>query len=673
MYQYHNNKLSIPAKVLYEDWKVVAYRTYLSYCQRGKFIRTNEGKGKGNEAYVSFYDLDTAYQQRAIQEFGNPKDVVVRNELEKYIITDPKAITFFAQHRKPNGKRLSIELQREKATNAMILNAIETIINDQVKCNKAFGKKKTRIWKNISDAVNGLNPKKWQYDLPSNDRSLRRKYNRYIDNRYMSLIHAGEGSQNARVVTEKLEKLIIALYCLPNKPYATTVHDLYLQFLGGAIEVFDIETGELFNREDFYENGIALEVSESTIWNYINKPKNQLIIKKYRNGAYDFNHKVRPHVNRHAPVYSMSKITLDDRDIMHTKLHDGSKVMAYYAFDDMSTAMIGIAHSKSKDAQLYLDCIRSMFQFTTSKGLGVPMQMEVENHLVSDFKDGLMKAQNVFPFVRWCNPTNSQEKYAERLIGEKKYGVEKMNNQNVGRHYARKDSNRVTRQKIFDAQNDNYKFAKATYKEIVANELQEQIEYNNQLHPNQQKFKGMTRLEVFLANVNPNLPKLDKSLLAQYIGLHTQTSIRRSQYVTVQYGKYQLPTPQILEQLAPNNYKVDAYYFKENNEVSEVYLYQNGVYICTCEPVPVFNRANAEWTDTDKENYQKAMKYIGEFDKMVKTDTAEKLQRVEIIKNPQTPTIDVDCEVVEETVLIDDYDFSTDTSENEINRALNDL
>ena len=43
----------------------------------------------------------------------------------------------------------------------------------------------------------------------------------------------------------------------------------------------------------------------------------------------------------------------------------------------------------------------------------MPAQVEVEHHLVNNFADGLMKAGVVFPFVRWCNPGNSQEKRAE--------------------------------------------------------------------------------------------------------------------------------------------------------------------------------------------------------------------------------------------------------------------
>lgn len=678
MYAYQNHILSIPARLLYEDWGLMSYKTYNVYCTRGKLIRTKEGRGQGNEAWVSFHDLPVVkgvdLKEFCVRMLGKPENAnVVVNHLEQYILPDPKAIDFFAGHRKPNGKPLKFDEQREKATSAMILNAIETIFKDKISCNRIFGKKKTKIWQNISEAVNALNPDKWHFNLPNNARSLQRRYNEYLANRYMTFIHKGEGSDNARVVTAEMERLFIGLHCLPNKPYIASTYDMYLQFLGGAVEVFDYRTGEVFDRNDFYdENRQAMEVSEATIWNYLNKPENQLIIAKFRNGDYDFSHKMRPHVNRHAPMFSMSKISLDDRDIMHTKLPDGSKVMAYYAYDVMSTAMIGVAHSKSKNHDLFIDCIRNMFQFTTGYGLGIPMQMEVEKHLVSDFSEGLMKAGNVFPFVRWCNPTNSQEKFAETGIRMKKYGVEKANHQNVGRHYSKRDANRVTQQKIFDEYNDNYKEAKASWEEIIAWELQEQIEYNNKLHPDQERFKGKTRLQVFLENVNPNLPKLNKGLLAQFIGNHTPTTITRSQYVTVQYQKYQLPNPQVLMMLAPNNYRVDAYYIPQGGEVKEVYLYQNGEYLCQCQPVPTFNRATAEWTDEDAKKYQEAMRYIQQFDQMVKQQTAEKLPRVGILESNTIPA-ETTYEIVENATPAMEYQYEEIPIEQQRNRALLDL
>jgi hypothetical protein len=228
-------------------------------------------------------------------------------------------------------------------------------------------------------------------------------------------------------------------------------------------------------------------------------------------------------------------------------------------------------------------------------------------------------------------------------------------------------------QKIFDAENDNYKEAKASFEQIVANELQEQAQYNNQLHHNQKIYPGQSRLEVFLNNINPDLPQLDQAQLAKYIGNKTETSIRRSQYVTVQYEKYQLSSPQILRKLQPNNFNVDAFYIpSEINTISEVYLYQNNQFLCECKPVPTFNTANSEWTDEDTTGYQNATKYISQFDAMVRNDTAEKLSKVTIIPR-NNPFIDITPQIIDTVEYEDVFEYEYADVQTERSRAINDL
>jgi hypothetical protein len=220
MYQYHNNILSIPARLLYEDWSLLSYDNYQKLCQRGKLIRTKEGKGMDNEPFVSVYDLPVHrgvnYKEKCFTELGNPKETMVRNQLENYLFPDSKAITFFANHRKPNGKLLSIEDQREKATNAMILNAIQIVFKDKSTEIKIFGKT-TKIWENISNAVNAIDTEKWKYDLPGNWRRLKNKYDDYLKNSYEIFLHKGEGQKNAQIIKGEIADFLLAKYCLPNK------------------------------------------------------------------------------------------------------------------------------------------------------------------------------------------------------------------------------------------------------------------------------------------------------------------------------------------------------------------------------------------------------------------------------------------------------------------------
>jgi len=227
MYEYHNNILSIPAKLLYEEWGLMAYRTYLTQCQRGKLVRTKEGRGKNNTAFVSFYDLPMNIQIRCIEELGDPKEVAVVNGLEEYIVPDIEATRFFARHRKANGRPLSQEMQREKATSCMILNAIQTVFEDKGAMTKMFGRKRTKIWENVSDAVNLLNTDKWLFKLPSTGRTLQRRYEAYLTHSYDLFIHKGEGNSNAQVLKGEVADYILSLYSLPIKYSVPEVLERY--------------------------------------------------------------------------------------------------------------------------------------------------------------------------------------------------------------------------------------------------------------------------------------------------------------------------------------------------------------------------------------------------------------------------------------------------------------
>lgn len=226
MYEYHQNKISIPAKLLYEEWNLMSYDNYKAKCKRGQLIKTQRG-GRGNEAFVSYYDLPDDIKEVCLKKLGDPKKEMTKNKLESYLTPDIKAASFYSSHRKPNGKPLSKEKQIEKTTNCIILNAINTILEDRGLIGKLFGKKKTRTWQNISKAVNNLSPDKWSHSLPGNYRRLQAKYEAYLEERYELFIHGGEGKINASKIKGDIAEYILAQYSLPTKYSIPVVIERY--------------------------------------------------------------------------------------------------------------------------------------------------------------------------------------------------------------------------------------------------------------------------------------------------------------------------------------------------------------------------------------------------------------------------------------------------------------
>jgi len=637
-FTYYNNKLAVTATWLIDN--IVSYDTYKYHTRKGNFKKLRRGGGADTPALIEYESIRPEKYKYLIQDIvGDPYKLIQRNDFLESIIPDARAREFFAgelRYDKNADRKLPTLV-----TNAEVLNACIRLYNRRRAMRRKLNGSTKDIWQTISGQVNSVR-ETLKHSLPKSKDRLRKVVKEYQKYGYSVLLHGNRKNKHAQKRNEKLEYLIISIYAMQNKPYAEWVHQTYEQFRSGQLPLVDKRTGELFDHTD----PAYVEISPATVWNIVTMPKYEALIARLRDGQHTYSQQHRPHHHRHAPTYSLSRITLDDRDIMHTKSSDKVAVKCYYVFDDMSGAIIGRAYNKKKNDTLFIEAIKDMFLFLRRNKIGLPLQAEVENHLVRDFEHTLM---TVFPFVRWTNPANSQEKYAERLIGTKKYGVEKKNNIAVGRHYSRRATNRITQQKIFDEDNNNYKERLAPFEVIVANDKAEIDQYNNELHPKQDLYPGKTRMQVFKEHLNPDLPELPEYLFARYIGIKVDTSIRRNSYVTANNEKFMITDFGILDQLAPNNKKVEVYFIPdENGEVNKVYLYQDSRFIGEAIPVSTYNRANAEWTDADQDNYTKQASYIAQFDKRIK-DQKEKTARIAVI--PNEPEISDDEPVIVDSLI----------------------
>jgi hypothetical protein len=648
MTQLYNNTLAIEAAWLIEQ-SILSKPNYDALKNRGKIIQLRKG-GNGRTALIEYASLPQRFKEKVIEKIGDPRENHKYRHFKGHLKPDKEAITFFGNYKLQDGRYLKTETAQEYCTNAMFLNALHATSNKTVAMRSASGGSKKGIWRDLTEIVNALKDE-YKHTLPGNELRLKDRYKRYMSEGYTSLIHRNFGNNNSRKVNQALESLILSIYVMGNKPYANMVQDMYLEFLAGKADFVDVTTGEIFNRFDFYnDKGEPITISEATVWNYINDPKNRAIVDSKRNDSHSFNNMHRPHAHRHAPEYSLSKISLDDRDLPR-KMHDGRRVKAYYAYDVTSTCLIGAAYSKNKDTALFIDCMRDMFRFLDKNNFGFPLEVEVEHHLVNQFKDDLMKAGVVFPFVRFCNPGNSQEKYAEQMNKSKKYGYEKRYQEGIGRFYSSLEANRPKIYKEWNERGMQVVEKKHEYEKLIADDLWIGVQYNNDLHPNQKKYPGMTRLDVLKAKINPNTAEFDPALVARYVGEKTSTTIRRNQYVTVRHGKYQLPKVEVLSKLKPNNYSVDAYYLPDaEGIVNEVYLYQNDEFIAMCQPLETFNRATAERTEKDENARTEQSKYISQFDKMIK-DGRAKTKKLEIIENTDIEVKQPEIHVPEEEVI----------------------
>lgn len=613
------------------------------------FLRTTRAC-KGQEVQIDWNSILPKRRVVLQAKFGDPTQKVSQDTAD-VIEADPKAYKFFTEYVLADGRNLPAEAIREYCANASVLNAISEITQDSINMRRAMGGavRMQDIWEGITRTITSIDRSLWGHTLPENSRRLRDKHKEYMQHGYECLVPKHYGNQRARKVSKQMEDLFIALYTTKNRHFASTVRELYLQFLAGSIQVVDVKSGELFNREDFFDqNGVPLYISESTTWSYLSKPGNRQVINKFRTSGIDFTTQSLPYNHRHKPEFSLSKVSFDDRDLPR-RTANGFEVKSYYAYEPFSGCFIGWSYSREKNIALIIDCFRSMLQFCLNESLPWPGEAEVERHLMTQLRDQL---ETMFAHVRWCNPQNSREKRAEHGIRAKKYGAEKLMQDNIGRWSNKHDAYQIN-------QDENRIYE---YEDLIADDIQSIHRRNNELHPNH---PGKTRLQVLREMANPNLADPKMHIILKHLGNRTDTSVRNFDFVRVQYKMYRIDSDHVLSLLLPNNYDVQAYWLpNQEGKITEVYLYQGDKYLCKSDQIETYNEAQAERTERDEEIRTDQAKIQAHARKRI-NDRASEIPKIEVIRNlPDYSDLKPEIlEVTPETAPEPDFDINSITAD----------
>jgi hypothetical protein len=654
--EFYNGQLCVSMRELIDEG-VMSAPNYKRLSAAGRFEVARPGKGLGNYALVVVDSLPTRFKEVVKANHPDAKKVMLAGWVRDNYEVDQAAMAYFFSPEKC-GVQLPAEKAQEYVVNASVLNCCIALYKRAQTAQKVIGR--GYDWEKMAATIESLR-EQFGHTLPTSTLRFRKKVAEYKREGYSCLISGKYGNQSARKVNHKTERLIIGIAVLPNKPFNTNVLELYNQFVCGELDIYDPETGEAFNPDDFTDkNGEPQVLSESTIANYLNKPKNRVLIEHRLNSFTTFMHESMPHMHRHSPEFSLSKVTFDDRDLPRKLKDTKARPKAYYAYDVASQCCIGYAYNRSKNIDLVVEMFRNMLKLLDRNGWGCPAEVEVENHLMSQWKDSFLRAGVVFPFVRFCAPENSQEKHAENFNGSKKRSIEHRNHIGIGRFYAMNPKYRTEAKKVFDESNDTYVDKDYyTWDELIADDIEDIRQFNAAPHPNQKKYPGMSRWDVLVANINPTLQQLDKAKFARYVGEHVPTTIRRNSYCRVGYTDWWLSKTSVLEMLAPNNYKVDAYYLTdEKGDITDVYIYQNDLLIDKLQNVGTYNTATAEQTDEDRAIFVEQRKKLADFNNYIKENA---INRVGVIRHDDGPVAAAE-EVISEN-CINDNDGPDDMSE----------
>ena len=237
MLGYYDNKLCIPARDLVGEG-IMTLSNYKAMSARGRIKVARSGKGHGRYALVVVDSLPTSYREKVEEKFGCDEARITAWVMSNYEL-DQAAVAFFmdwaAGHKSDHA---TAELAHKYAVNASVLNTCIRLYERGKEREKLMGDKYD--WSKMAKVIETLR-EQLGHDLPASTLRFRRKVNDYKKFGYECLITGKFGNQNKRKVTYKDERLVLSLKVLPNQPYGSDVHDMYIRFVCGELEAWDLE------------------------------------------------------------------------------------------------------------------------------------------------------------------------------------------------------------------------------------------------------------------------------------------------------------------------------------------------------------------------------------------------------------------------------------------------
>lgn len=590
---------------------------------------------------------------------------------------DTEARAYYLGWRKEDGSPLEARLIEQYTNRASLLGVLQEGLEKQKRARAHTGMKvKMKEW--YAGAMAWYNEQQVRYPsggAVTNVRSFERIFKAYCEEGYGSCVSGRLGNDSARKVSVRTENLLLALWRRNDKPFVARVWVLYNEFVNGERELWDEETGELFRPEEFRYKGRPVEISEATVWQYLKGVVNQTAVYKDRNGSFEYQNRMRPKHVRRLGAYSLSKVSMDDVALSRQSVKGW--VYKYIAVDVLSGYYFRPAYVVGKpDRGTVEESFRNMFCELEGMGLPMPGELEVEHHLMEHVE----WLERVFPFVRFC--ASATEKRAEHNIKALKYGAAKDAGHTLGRWYAKGEAYRSVRNKVEGdyVQAGSGKGVGGLRPEtIIADDLADIEAHNNGLHPNQKRFPGMTRRDVLMERVNPELKGVERWYLWRFIGHRTATSVVNNNRVMIQGEHFELESFEALSRMKANSRKVEAYWVEapqrseggEGSRIEEAYLYQGDRYIGRVENMERqrYNEFACERTEEDEAAMLHQQKRVAKFDKMVRERRAS-VPRVGVAPQPPKGGAGWHYEEVEaEVVEVHEQPKNYEGDENEVDYA----
>lgn len=486
--EYYNNVLCISGTTLIEEgfmskplYDINIYRKRIKRIRRGC---------KNTPALVAVDSLPSDILAAVKARYGEPAAVASRYSIRGAYAVDPGAVSFYREHRLPNGEFLPEDKQAEYVTNASMLKTIRYILNDKLSFTASRGKSRpSHVWPAIVREViavkAGSNP--ILHSLPEHPRRLKLKLEEFEAQGYACLVSAKFGNKNTEKIPEEAKLWLLTRWS-DNVRKCASITQLFREYNEKATDTpawCKIKT-------------------EKTIYNFIYSPEIEHLW----------------HAHRYGELSSKNKFSYIHKTILPTMrdslwYSDGTKLNYYYQYQDAegkiqigtlqvyevmdaySEVFLGYHISKREDYQAQFLAYKMAFGVAKYK----PYQITYDNqggHKKLESSDLLKKLAHLA--IR-TQPYNGRSKTIESAFGRFQEQVLKQDwffsGQNIT---ATSKESRANMEYIL-----TNKHCLPTEQEIRDAYAARREEWNNMPHHK----TGIARMEMYRNSVNPEAVKLE--------------------------------------------------------------------------------------------------------------------------------------------------------------------
>jgi hypothetical protein len=300
--EYYKNTLCVEYGFLMEH-KVMSDKTYRRLIDEGVLCRIRRAC-RETPALIAYSSFPCRYQDRIREAVPDLRKAAQVNMIEPYIEQSAEASAFFDEYVLSDGRHLMPETRREYYANAIVLNAIRSLLLVKREKRASLGRPPIRSWGQIAGYTQDLDRVNYPHALPANPRRLEDRYGKYQKEGYISLIHRNFLNKGAAIVNDDIkESVLIELLSDPRNLNDEQVRALY-NTVAGKMEWKQIE-------------------SRVTVANWRNRY--DLGIYAGRRGSTAFSNRKAMQVKRRAPAFPLYYWTMDgwDVELLYRKTEDG--------------------------------------------------------------------------------------------------------------------------------------------------------------------------------------------------------------------------------------------------------------------------------------------------------------------------------------------------------------